>query len=930
MSLPSDTFLTGANIDFIEAMYARYLESPQSIDRSWQAYFSGIGNQGRPLVTDGFTLAARNGAGRRAATATDPLASHTTAALQSRVYRMVNAFRLRGHLIANLDPLRVPRPPPLDDRGLSTTFTTEELGTDVDSVGVVDTPRAAIRTIADRLRRTYARSIGVEYANMYVVERRRWLQKRMESSENATQFSIEERRRILTSLYDAEAFETTIHTKFQGQKRFSAEGGETQIPMLIEFLETGARLGVEEVVIGMAHRGRLNVLCNVLGKPAEEIFSEISGPLDPSQYLNRSDVKYHMGYSREWVGLSGKSIHLTLAFNPSHLGFVHPVVEGRVRAKQDRRADVAHQQVAPLVIHGEAAFSGQGLIAETLNLAGLPAYTTGGTIHLIVNNQIGYTTLPEQGRSTAYCTAQAQMMDIPIFHVNGDDVEAAVHVMRIATEYRQKFGTDVVIDLVCYRKYGHNEADEPAFTQPIMYDVIRHHTSVGELYGQALAPYLAADENDALRTAATARFAAAHAKSRELRVVRDPSTLLGLWQKYSGGKDNATPQADTGVPAQRLRPLLQRLTTVPAGFTLHPNIMKGLIAKREAMLRDEEPLDWSAGENLAYATLLTEGFRVRLTGQDSERGTFAHRHAVLHDQVTGREAFPLGDIGPGVAMVANSPLSEMACLGFEYGYSLDYPDALVVWEAQFGDFANNAQVMIDQFIASGEDKWKRLSGLVLLLPHGYEGAGPDHSSARLERYLQLCAEDNLQVCYPTNAAQMFHLLRRQMLRPIRKPLVVMTPKSLLRMKEAASSWKDFETGTFQRVLADPQATPKAVKRLLLCSGKVYFDLRKALAADLAIARVEQLYPFPWPEFDLLVASLPSVTEVRWVQEEPQNAGAWQFIHETLREKLAARNVKLTYAGRPESASPATGYFATHQFEQKLLVDEAMKGVTNVG
>jgi 2-oxoglutarate dehydrogenase E1 component len=930
----SDSFLTGANIDFIEALYSRYLVDPATIEPSWRALFSTLEREGKPLVIDGLTLSAP-----RKATGVVQGKGAEEMALQSKVDQTIIAFRLRGHLVAQLDPLGTPRPQ-LDhfaDFGLVSKnhFTEAELNTLVGSHDSFDEPRVPLKRVLERMRRTYASHIGVEFVQMYNSERRRWLLRRMESSENTTAFSTAEQQRLLKKLTEAEVFETTIHTKFPAQKRFSAEGGEVQVAMIQEFLELGSTLGVKEVVFGMAHRGRLNVLANIMGKPAEEIFSEITGPADPKQYLNRHDVKYHMGYSKDLVTASGDKVHLTMAFNPSHLGFVHPVVEGRVRAKQDRMGGgaAARQAIVPFVIHGDAAFAGQGLVAETLNLAGVDAYDTGGTIHLIINNQIGYTTEAAQSRTPLYCTGQAQMLDIPIFHVNSDDVEACAHVMRVATEYRQKFNTDVVIDLVCYRKYGHNEGDEPRFTQPKMYELIGAHKTVRSLYAEELAARgrVTAEQSQQVFDAVTAQFLDAFSRSKTQSLVKDPDHLQGIWSKYRGGADKDTPQLDTGVQEADLKRLLEPLAKTPDGFTLHPNVLKGVIEKRQKMLRGEENVDWGTGETLAYATILEAGYRLRVSGQDTERGTFAHRQAVLHDQKTGTTAFPLGDIDPGKATIVNSPLSEMACMAFEYGYSLDCPDALIAWEAQFGDFANNAQVMIDQFLAASEDKWKRMSGLTLLLPHGYEGAGPEHSSARLERFLELAAEDNIQVCYPTSSAQIFHLLRRQVLRSIRKPLVVMTPKSLLRLAEATSPWSAFATGGFQRVIGETNKAiePSKVTRVLLCSGKVYFDLarhREALKnTTTAIVRLEQLYPLPEAELRAVLAQYANARELYWVQEEPRNAGAWRYLLEPLLALVGefTQAPKLKYVGRPESASPATGFLSSHQYEQKLLVDEAL-------
>jgi len=932
MSNASETYLTGSNIDFLEAQYARYLENPHSVDGTWQELFQTFGKKGRPIVTEGLTLPKRNGNGG----AQSPLAVAGVLAeglaLQGKVDQTAFAFRIRGHLVAQLDPLGVPRPPleHVADIGLVSRahFSEAELAALVEPQQVFDEPRVPLKRLLERLRRTYAGHIGVEFIHMYDSERRRWLMRRMEQCENHTDFTADEQRRIFVALARTEAFEQTIHTKFQGQKRFSIEGGESMMPMIEELLETGSALGVREVLIGMAHRGRLAVLANVCGKPAEEIFSEIAGPTDPKQYLNRGDVKYHMGYSSDWTARSGQKVHLSLAFNPSHLGVVHPVVEGRARAKQDRRGPDSRHAILPLVIHGDAAFAGQGLVSETLNLSELKAYDTGGTVHVVVNNQVGYTTEALQARSSLYCTGIAEMLDIPVFHVNGDDPEACVHVMRIATEWRQRFHTDVVIDLVCYRKYGHNEGDVPEFTQPKMYEIIRAKKTVRALYAEELQRRGRATAEDvaALWSQAQRHFTDAFTRSKEAPVVKDPSHGGGVWAKYKGGADAEVPQVETGVPRAKLEPLLQRLSTVPDGFKLHPNVAKAVIERRQLMLKGEAPIDWGTAEMLAYATLVTEGYRVRVTGQDTERGTFAHRHAVLHDMLSGRTAFPLGSLEPGQgpAEIVNSPLSEMACLGFEFGYSLDYPDALIAWEAQFGDFANNGQVMIDQFVAACEDKWKRLSALTLLLPHGYEGAGPEHSSARLERFLELAAEDNIQVCYPTTAAQIFHLLRRQVLRLIRKPLIVMTPKSLLRLPEAASSWEALGTGTYRRVIAE--APGAKVTRLLLCSGKVYFDLAAARKGDgVAIARLEQLYPLPVAELVETLKSYPKLTEVYWVQEEPKNSGAWRYLIEPLMDLIAkaAPKAKLSYVGRPESASPATGFLKTHQFEQQTLVEEAL-------
>ncbi|HUM13880.1 MAG TPA: 2-oxoglutarate dehydrogenase E1 component [Myxococcaceae bacterium] len=964
MSNPTDTFLSGSNIDFIEGLYARWLEDPGSVDPSWQQLFAGTRTDGRPLLGSGdgraqptnghgtgngsaATAKPMNGNGATVATAPariqavsvgDVPAALAAMQLQARVDQTLYAFRLRGHLLAQLDPLGRPRPQMhhIADLAMASDgeFRPEELEQLVDSSEVfADRKRVKLRELLARLRRTYCGHLGVEYMTLLDSDRRRWLMPRMEHSENQLNPGPAEQRRILEKLTYADTFEAFIHTKYQGAKRFSVDGGESLLPMLDTMLELGGELGVEEVVIGMAHRGRLNVLTNVLGKSPDQIFSEFNGPVDPRAFMGRGDVKYHMGFSSDVTTSGGKRIHLSLAFNPSHLEFVHPVVEGRARAKQQRLEDQDRRKVLPLVIHGDAAMAGQGVVAETLNLSRLRGYDTGGTVHLVINNQLGYTTDPEDGRSSIYCTAVAQMLDIPIFHVNGDDPEACVHAMRLATEYRQRFQSDVVLDLVCFRRYGHNEGDEPSYTQPLMYEAIRHHPPVSEIYARALAGQgrVSTEEAEALREEAKRHFLQAYNQAKETPALREPSAHEGLWKGYRGGPEDGIPDPETGVPATSLAPLLEHLAHVPQGFTPLRQMGK-ILERRAAMARGEIPLDWSAGENLAYATLLKSGTHVRLTGQDTERGTFGHRNAVLHDVKTGISYVPLKDLGPGAAPfeIYNSPLSETGCMGFEFGYSLDYPDALVLWEAQFGDFANGAQVIIDQFIVAAEDKWRRLSGLTLLLPHGYEGAGPEHSSARLERFLAMSAEDNIQVCYPTSSAQVFHLLRRQAIRPWRKPLVVMTPKSLLRREEASAPLSAFTSGKFQRLVSDPPPGGEAkVTRLLLCTGKVAYDLlaARAKAADdtVAIARLEQLYPFPEAQLAREIARYPELEQLVWVQEEPENMGAWSFVLPRLSGRVSAkaRRLPLRFAGREASASPATGFQKTHELEQVLLIDAAL-------
>jgi 2-oxoglutarate dehydrogenase E1 component len=919
----SQDYLSGANIGFIEALYARWLEAPGSVDESWREVFSKLAREGRPLfpaLTEG----------EAAPKAPSPAAAPAAMVLQARVAQVLYAYRLRGHLMAKLDPLELAHASP--DRlelGLLTAadFTADELATPVDPGGVYEQGPVTLATLLGRLSRTYCRHVGAESMQVQEGPARHWLQECMEWAENRPPFAPDERLRLLSRLADAQAFETVAHTRFVGTKRFSLEGGEALIPMLDALLETGGALGVDEVVVGMAHRGRLNVLTNVMGKPPYEMFSEFLGPADVRPYLGRGDVKYHLGFSSDFTTRQGKRLHLSLAFNPSHLEAVYPVVEGRVRAKQDRAGDATGARCLPLVLHGDASFIAQGVVSETLNLAGLSAYRTGGTVHVVVDNQVGFTTEADQGRSTRYCTAIARQLGIPIFHVNGDDPEACVHVMRLAVEYRQRFHSDVVVDLVCYRRWGHNEGDEPSFTQPLMYERIRTHAPVRELYaGRLMADgLLSADVAEQGWQAARERFQTEQERAKQAPRVVEPSFNQGLWQNYRGGPDRDVPEADTAVARERLAEVALKLSQVPQGFTPHPKVVR-LLEQRREMSEGKRALDWGMAELLALGTLLRDGHSVRLTGQDSERGTFSQRHAVLHDARTGAKHCALCDLSPvqGDCLVANAPLSEEGCLGFEAGYAYDFPDALVAWEAQYGDFANSAQVVIDQYIAAAEDKWRRLSGLTLLLPHGFEGQGAEHSSARLERFLQLCAEDNLQVCVPTTPAQHFHLLRRQVLRAWRKPLVVMTPKSLLRLPAATSSLDALCAGRFERVLPDAKVDAKEVTRLLLCSGRVFYELAGARDAkkdsQLAIVRLEQLYPFPAEAVAALFKSMPRLTELFWVQDEPKNSGAWRFVAEQLQELPGAPRAR--YVGRPESASPATGFHGAHELEQHLIIDEA--------
>ena len=898
----------GLNAPFVEELYRRFLDSPAAVDEEWRRYFSQLDGHG-------------------ALPAAERLAEE---ALQESVDELIQAYRMRGHLFAGIDPLGMRAPPPpeleIENFGLGPA--------DLDHVfatgDMPGPPSATLREIVDRLRRTWCRTIGVEYMHGEDPAIKRWLQERMEASENTLLLSREERERILGDLTRAEVLETFLHKKYIGAKRFSLEGGEALIPLLDRVIEDAAARGTEEIVIGMAHRGRLNVLVNILGKSAQDLFAEFEDS-DAHELLGRGDVKYHLGQSAERVTGSGRSVHLSLAFNPSHLEWVNCVVEGRVRAKQDREErDPERRKVMPLLIHGDAAFAGQGLVAECLNLANLEGYRTGGTIHVVINNQVGFTTSPEDGRSTPYATDIARVLRPPVFHVNGDDPEAVAWVVRLAVDYRQTFKQDVVVDIYCYRKYGHNETDEPAFTQPLMYQRVRAKASPREIYARRLveAGVIDAARPQALVDEAHADLEAQLEKVRATGGKRAQGAMAGLWSHYRGGSDAAVPEVPTAVPEEKLRAHLLALSRFPAGFTPHEKIEKLFDGRRKlAEGPADAPFDWATAEHLAFASLLAEGTPVRFSGQDSRRGTFSQRHAVLSDVKTGARYTPLQHVGVQARFdIWDSPLSEAGVLGFDYGVSLDWPDALVLWEAQFGDFVNAAQVVIDQFVASCEDKWNRLSGLVLLLPHGFEGQGPEHSSARLERFLSLCAEDNIQVCNLTTPAQYFHALRRQVVRPYRKPLVIMTPKSLLRARAASSTLSDLSHGSFRRILPDESgADPATVRRVLLCSGKVYYDLAAAReqrkARDLAIVRLEQLYPIQEADLTAALAPYRLGTELVWVQEEPFNMGAWYSLSARWPRALRERH-RLCCVSRPESASPATGSAASHKLEQRLLVDQA--------
>lgn len=974
----------GVNQALVEEKFLKWVENPSAVSEAWRKYFDRLPESEWPQLTSSGTVISPlatgagvkspasvsvsassqmqeigngpsgNGGGaspsvflpptsetvpfvRHDSTEPDsegrlsfPPSSDLLAAteLQARLSALINAYRVRGHLFAQLDPLGLTEPPPdeffLERYGLENVDPT----TVFSSGDLAGPPTQTFQEIIARLKDTYARSIGVEFTFLEDREARDWLQAQMESSRNHIGLSHDEQVRILTKLTDAEIFEQFLHTKYVGAKRFSLEGGESVIPALDVLVERAAFLGVEEIVIGMAHRGRLNVMVNIMQANVREIFAGFEDD-DPEAYLGRGDVKYHLGYSLDRKTSNGKHVHITLAFNPSHLEFVNPIVEGRVRAKQDRRGDQERTHVLPLLIHGDAAFIGQGVVAETLNLSRLTAYDTGGTIHVVVNNQIGFTTLPEDARSTAFCTDVTRMLRCPVFHVNGEDPEAVVQVMNLAVEYRQRFHNDVVVDLFCYRKYGHNEGDEPRFTQPKMYNAIDQKRTVREVYIDQLVQrgQLSATEAEEISIRRQQDLEKALAEAREGDYNLIPASMEGLWTDYKGGPDSSVADADTSYPREKLIELLDGLTTYADWFTPHPRLQRFVLDKQRKIMETGVDVDWGTAENLAFGTLLVGGIRCRLTGQDVRRGTFSHRHAVIYDKDTGRRYTRLGHLHPDQAQleIYDSPLSEVGVLGFEWGYSLDTPDALVCWEAQFGDFVNVAQVIIDQFISSSEDKWHRLSGLVMLLPHGFEGQGPEHSSARLERFLLLCAEDNMQVVNMTTPAQLFHCLRRQALRPWRKPLIVMSPKSLLRHRRAVSTLDELAEGQFQRIIADePSIDPKTVRRVLLCSGKVYYALlerrEKLKANDIAIVRVEQLYPLRAEELQEQLARYPDNTDLVWVQEEPWNMGAWFFMRARLPDILNGR-FDLRCIARPESASPATGSSASHKLEEELLLNE---------
>ncbi|MBT8765223.1 2-oxoglutarate dehydrogenase E1 component [Metapseudomonas boanensis] len=926
--------LSGGNAAYVEELYELYLHDPNAVPEEWRTYFQKLPADGslatdvsHSTVRDHFVLLAKNQ--RRAQPVSAGTVSSEHEKKQVEVLRLIQAFRMRGHQASALDPLGLwKRPAPADlsirhygltDADLDTTFRTGEL--------YIGKEEATLREIQQTLNDTYCRTIGAEFTHIVDSEQRKWFQQRLESVRGRPMFSADVQGHLLERLTAAEGLEKYLGTKYPGTKRFGLEGGESLIPLLDEIIQRSGSYGLQEIVIGMAHRGRLNVLVNTFGKNPRDLFDEFEGK--KTEGLSSGDVKYHQGFSSN-VMTPGGEVHLALAFNPSHLEIVSPVVEGSVRARQDRRQDKTGDKVLPISIHGDAAFAGQGVVMETFQMSQTRGYKTGGTIHIVINNQVGFTTSrPEDSRSTEYCTDVAKMIQAPILHVNGDDPEAVLFVTQLAVDYRMQFKRDVVIDLVCYRRRGHNEADEPSGTQPLMYQQISKQRTTRELYADALTQSKVLDTAAVQAKIDEYRAALDNGQHVVKSLVKEPNKELFVdWRPYLGHAWTA--RHDTSFDLKTLQDLSTKLLEIPEGFVVQRQVAK-ILEDRQKMGAGAMPINWGYAETMAYATLLFEGHPVRITGQDVGRGTFSHRHAALHNQKDAGTYLPLQhlyDAQPKFDLY-DSYLSEEAVLAFEYGYSTTMPNALVIWEAQFGDFANGAQVVVDQFITSGEHKWGRLCGLTMLLPHGYEGQGPEHSSARLERYLQLCAEHNIQVCVPTTPAQVYHMLRRQVIRPLRKPLVALTPKSLLRHKLAISTLEDLAEGSFQTVIdeIDP-IEPKKVERLVLCSGKVYYDLLEKRRAegreDIAIVRIEQLYPFPEDDLAEVLAQYKNLKHIVWCQEEPMNQGAWYCSQHHMRRVASAhkKGLFLEYAGREGSAAPACGYASMHAEQQEKLLQDA--------
>jgi len=926
--------LYSSNAAAVEALYEEFIADPDAVPEGWRRYFRSLGGDQtevlhspiRERLIESARAERKNGAG----VVRKPSGGVAANEKQAAVSRMIQVYCLRGHQIADLDPLgltepHVPGVLKLDYLGL----TESDMDTEFVTGGLAGTGdrRMKLRDIIDLLKKIYCGTVGAEFAHVSRARERLWLRKRFELGMVSSGLSEDERRWLLGRLSGAEGIERYLHTRFVGQKRFSLEGGESLIPMLDDLIQQGGKSGIREFVIGMAHRGRINVLVNVLGKSPEELFDEFEGNVDPSDMKGSGDVKYHKGFSAD-MKTAGGNVHIALAFNPSHLEIVNPVVEGSVRARQQRRGDTERQEVLPVLIHGDAAFSAQGVVTETFQMSQANGFRTGGSIHIVVNNQIGFTTSrPSDARSTTYCSDVAKMIEAPVFHVNGDDPEGALFVTRMALAYRQKYKKDVVIDLVCYRRLGHNEADEPSATQPVMYSQIKKHKTTRTIYAERLVAAGVVDQADvsSLQDAYRDRLDRGEpVTAATLGMIGNEFTVD--WRPYLDAAWDE--DADTTISPAKVAKLARKVSEVPPGMVLQGRVQR-IMSDRQRMAAGELDMDWGFAETMAYAGLLDDGYECRITGQDSGRGTFFHRHAVLHNQNNREEYIPLQQITgkPGAFRVIDSLLSEEAVMAFEYGFATTDPNTLVVWEGQFGDFANGAQVVIDQFISSGEAKWGRLCGLTLFLPHGYEGQGPEHSSARLERFLQLCAEHNIQVCVPSTPAQMFHMIRRQMKRAYRKPLIVMTPKSLLRHKFSVSPLSSLSDGSFELIIPDSSTVnADEIKRVVFCSGKVYFDLVEARQvhdmSKVAIVRIEQLYPFPIEQYAELLASYPDADEVVWCQEEPQNQGAWYQIRHRLQEALGDHQ-HLFYAGRSGAAAPASGVFKLHLQQQQALVEAAL-------
>jgi 2-oxoglutarate dehydrogenase E1 component len=935
----ANSYLFGGNAPYVEEMYEHYLANPGSVPDAWRQYFDRLqvvaASDGNPQTRDVAHAPIVESFAQRAKAGTlqPQVVGGDTASARKQVFvqQLIAAYRFLGTRWANLDPLQRQERPVIPE--LEPAFYDFSEADHANIYSAANTyfgfESAPLRDIINALRETYCGSIGAEF--MYVSDptQKRWLQERLESSRAKPSFSPDKRKRILDRLTASEGLEKYLHTRYVGQKRFSLEGGESFIAAMDELIQRGGESGIQEMVIGMAHRGRLNVLVNTLGKMPADLFAEFEG--HHADDLPSGDVKYHKGFSSD-VSTAGGPVHLSLAFNPSHLEIVNPVVEGSAKARMDRRGDKDGSQVLSILVHGDAAFAGQGVVMETLNLAQTRGYGTFGTVHLVINNQIGFTTSdPRDTRSTSYCSDVVKMIEAPVLHVNGDDPEAVVYATQIALDFRMKFRKDIVVDIVCFRKLGHNEQDTPKLTQPLMYSRIEQHPGTRKLYADKLETQGILPGNGGDAMVAEFRAALDAGKHTVDPVLSNFKSKYAVdWMPFLNRK--WTDEADTGVPLAELKRLAERIVRVPESFKVHPLVQK-VIDDRRKMGQGDQVLDWGMGEHLAFASLVASGYSVRLSGQDSGRGTFTHRHAVWHDQARERwdagTYVPLQNVSDSQApfTVIDSVLSEEAVLGFEYGYSTAEPNTMVIWEAQFGDFVNGAQVVIDQFISSGETKWGRVSGLTMMLPHGYEGQGPEHSSARLERFLQLCAENNMQVVQPTTPAQIFHVLRRQMIRLFRKPLVILTPKNLLRNKEAVSSLDELANGSFMTVLPDASALDaKKVKKVVFCSGKIYFDLiqgrRERELNDVAIVRIEQLYPWPHKAFQAEMKKYANATQIVWCQDEPQNQGSWFFVQHHLLEAMKDGQ-KLSYAGRPASASPAVGYYDKHYAQLKEMLNDAL-------